>query len=101
MGAGLLPIALNFLAPTLIAGPSNSAAFLHWQRGLQLLGVIGRRMVSREVVGKRICMVKVAVVVRVCRVWRGVLIARVIGGEERRGRSCHGGLSRIAAFKID
>jgi hypothetical protein len=46
MGTGLLSIALDFLAPTLIACTGHPAPFLHRKRGLHLLGV-GRSMIAR------------------------------------------------------
>jgi hypothetical protein len=39
MGARLLPIALDFFAPTFIAGTGHPPPLLHGKRGLDLLGV--------------------------------------------------------------
>lgn len=71
VGAGLLAVALDFFASTLIASTGHPPPLLHRERGLELLG-IGRSLVfCGEVLGAR----KIAIVIEIAGIWRGILLA--------------------------
>lgn len=101
MCARLLPIAFDFLAPTLIASTGYPTPLLHGKRGLHLLGV-GRSMVVGGKVLAKIVRRRAREVELVGEigsgVWRGIILARILGGEERRRCTRHGGLTRTATY---
>lgn len=101
MGTRLLSITFNFLAPTLIASTGYPAPLLHGKRGLHLLGV-GRSMVIGGKVLAKIVRRRAREVELVGEigsgVWCGIILARILRGEERRRCTRHGGHTQTATY---